>query len=115
MAVHPGHGTLCLWQVPPPGPPGTPMCPGQATQSARGLPIIDGKPPWGFNGGGGVVVQWWFKVNYHHGIPRFVNWQFWGDVGDLVGTMRHVCLHCPNEAGELASDQSNHLSFFFRQ
>ena len=33
----------------------------------------------------GGVVQWWFKVNYHHGLPRFVNWQFWGDVGDLVG------------------------------
>ena len=55
------------------------------------------------------------KVNYHHGIPRFLNWQFWGDVGDLVGTMRHVCLHCPNGAGELASDQSNHSRFFFWQ
>ena len=40
----------------------------------------------GFQWGWGVVVQWWFKVNYHHEIPRFVNWQFWGDVGDLVGT-----------------------------
>ena len=85
----------------------------QATPSARGLPIVDGGLLWGFNGGGGVVVQWWFKVNYHHGIPRFVNWQFWGDMGDLVGTMRHVCLHCPNGAGELASDQSNHSRNFF--
>ena len=42
-----------------------------------------------------------------------MNWQFWGDVGDLVGTMRHVCLHYPNGAGELASDQSNHSRFFF--